>query len=154
MPTASSALKYSSLDLEWHHKEARMFWKLHYAQTAQDIFGDLLLSIQLLAPLQTRMQGTPKRTLTTLLTSYYRLAATIQRDRGHFQDAYHYANEGVRLARELGNDPATDQLIAASLYTKGVVNFAWGAFGTEVRKGRITLEQPPTGCATRFPLAF
>lgn len=71
------------------------------------------------------------------MNSYYRLAATIQRDRGNFEQAYLLANEGVRLAKDIGRDPYTSQIIAASLYTRGVVKLAWGAFGSHVRQGKV-----------------
>jgi tetratricopeptide (TPR) repeat protein len=75
-----------------------------------------------------------------LLNSYYRLAATVQRDNGNFEAAYVFANEGVRLAKAMGSDTYTLQIVAASQYTRGVVNFAWGVFGDNVKQGKTMLQ--------------
>jgi hypothetical protein len=40
---ASVTLAYRTLDLERYSEEARMLWKLHYAQTAQDALTNLTL---------------------------------------------------------------------------------------------------------------
>jgi tetratricopeptide (TPR) repeat protein len=138
---ASQTLTYSSFDLEWYSKEARVFWKLHYAQTAQDVLPDLLSYIHKIAPIQQKSRGDVKRQTSELLNSYYRLAATILRDRGKFEDAYTLANQSVRMAKEMGKDPVALQVISASQYTRGVVSLAWGAFGSDAQQGKVTLEK-------------
>ncbi|EFH80512.1 helix-turn-helix domain-containing protein [Ktedonobacter racemifer] len=138
---APSTLAYLSLDMEWYSKEARIFWQLHYAQTAQDALPGLLTYIGNLVPIQQTAHGSLARHLCELLNSYYRLAATIQRDRGDFKQAYAFANESVRLAKEMGDDLYALQVIAASQYTRGVVNLAWGAFGNQVKQGKIVLQK-------------
>ncbi len=138
---APSTLKYASFDLEHSTEDIHLFWKLHYAQTAQDALGNILTDIETLLPLQKQAKGSLLRYLNELLTSYYRLAATIQRDRGNFSAAYTLANESVRMAKAMGNDPYALHVTAASLYTRGVVNLAWGAFGTQVKQGTVLLEK-------------
>lgn len=134
-------LTYASFDLEWYSKEAHIFWKLHYAQTAQDVLPDLLSYINKLATIQQTTKGNVGRRISELINSFCRLAATIQRDQGRFEEAYILANHGVRLAKEMGNDPYALQIIAASQYTRGVVNLAWGAFGNYVRHGKVILSK-------------
>ncbi|WP_201385069.1 hypothetical protein [Ktedonobacter sp. SOSP1-85] len=138
---APSTLSSLSLDLEWYTKEARIFWQLHYAQTAQDALPGLLAYASNLLPIQQTAHGSLARHINELLNSYYRLAATIQRDRGNFEQAYTFANESVRFAKEMGNDFYALQVIAASQYTRGVVNLAWGAFGNQVKQGKIVLQR-------------
>src|SRR5579883_2943498 len=70
-----SVLTSTSLDVERYNKEARMFWQLHYAQTAQDALTTLLDDIRELVPLQRNAKGNLRRNLSELLNSYYRLAA-------------------------------------------------------------------------------
>jgi hypothetical protein len=131
-------LTYTSLDLEQHSKETRILWKLHYAQTAQDELPNLQTYIHDLAPHQQTAKGDLKQNISELMNSYNRLAATIQRDLGNFEEAYDFANESVRLAME-ANKTYTPQIIAASQYTRGVVNLAWGAFGNEAKQGNVSL---------------
>jgi hypothetical protein len=138
---APSVLAYTSLDLEWCNKEARMLWQLHYAQTAQDALTDLLDHINSLVPLQQHAKGNLERRLSELLNSYYRLAATILRDRGNFERAYFFANESVSIATAMGTDPYASQIASASLYTRGVVNFARGVFGDHVKQGYIRFQR-------------
>jgi tetratricopeptide (TPR) repeat protein len=114
-----------------------MLWQLHYAQTAQDALTDLLDHINSLVPLQQHAKGNLERRLSELLNSYYRLAATILRDRGNFEKAYFFANESVSIAMVMGTDPYALQIASASLYTRGVVNFARGVFGEHVKQGYI-----------------
>ena len=133
------ALTYASFDLEWYSKEAHVFWKLHYAQTAQDVLADLLIYINKLAPIQHTTKGDLNRHINELINSFYRLAATIQRDQGNFEQAYILANHGVRLAKDMGNDPYALQIVAASQYTRGVVNLAWGAFGDHAKQGKVII---------------
>lgn len=137
----SPILTSTSLDLEYHSKEARMLWQLHYAQTAQDGLADLLGYINILAPLQRDAKGSLKRRVSEILNSYYRLAATILRDRGDFGRAYFFASEGIAASEAMGADPYTLQITSASQYTRGVVNFAWGVFGDSVRQGHIQLQR-------------
>ena len=136
-----SVLIASSLDVERYSKEARMLWQLHYAQTAQDALTTLLDYIQELMPVQQKAKGNLRRNLSEILNSYYRLAATILRDRGHFAKAHIYANEGVSMAKAMGDDPYGSQITSASLYTRGVVNFAWGVFGDHVKQGYISFHR-------------
>lgn len=136
---APAVLTFASFDLDWYRKEARVSWQLHYAQTAHDTLDDLLAHLQDLARLHQTAQGSLHSHLSELMNSYYRLAATIQRDRGHFAEAYCCANEGVRLAKTMRDSPYATQIVAASQYTRGVVNFAWGVFGDRVREGRVTI---------------
>lgn len=136
-----SVLAHTSLDLEWYDKEARMLWRLHYAQTAQDALADLLDYTNNLVPLQQNARGNLERRLSELLNSYYRLAATIERDRGNFEKAYVFANEGVHMAKAMGRDPYALQITSASQYTRGVVNFAWGVFGNRVKQGHISFQK-------------
>lgn len=95
----------------------------------------------MLASVQQTAKGDLKRHLSKLMNSYYRLGATIQRDRGNFQAAYILANEGVRVAKEISGDAYGPQIVAASQYTRGVVNFAWGTFGDQVKQGVIVQRQ-------------
>lgn len=138
---APVVLAHSSFDLDLYDKEARIFWKLHYAQTAQDELADILLHIHNLTPIQQAAKGAFQRHVSELINSYYRLAATVQRDHGNFEEAYIYANESVRFAKFMDNDPHALQVVAASQYTRGVVNLAWGAFGNHVKQGNIILDQ-------------
>jgi hypothetical protein len=131
-------LNYTSLDLEQHSKETRILWKLHYAQTAQDELSNLRTHISHLAPIQETAKGDLKQNVSKIMNSYSRLAATIQRDLGNFEEAYDFANESVRSAMEV-NDTYAPQIVAASQYTRGVVNLAWGAFGSEAKQGNISL---------------
>jgi transcriptional regulator with XRE-family HTH domain len=133
----SPVLTYSSLDLEWHEREARTLWQLHYAQTAHDVLPDLLAYIDTLTPIQQTAKGNLAQHLSELLNSYCRLAATIQRDRGNFEQAYILANESVRLAKAIGTHPYALRILAASQYTRGVVHFAWGVFGHHTKQGKI-----------------
>lgn len=135
-------LEYTSLDLEQHLEKARVFWKLHYAQTAHDVLSNLLADINMLVPLQQDTKGNLAEHINELLNSYYRLAATIQRDCGNFEEAYTLANESVRFAKAMGKSSYASQIIAASQYTRGVVKLAWGVFGDQVKKGTIV---PQTG---------
>jgi hypothetical protein len=134
---APPVLAYNSLDLEWYDKEARMLWQLHYAQTAQDALTDLVAYINNLLPVQQHAKGNLGRRINELLNNYYRLAATVQRDRGNFEKAYIFANESVQAAKGMGTDPYALQITAASQYTRGVVNFAWGVFGDCVKHGYV-----------------
>lgn len=136
-----STLVYTSLDLERYTKEAHIFWKLHYAQTAQDTLTSLLAYINNLTSIQQTAKGNLELRICELLNSYYRLAATIQRDRGNFEESYILANESVRTAKKMGNSPYALQVIAASQYTRGVVNLAWGAFGNQVKQGKATIHK-------------
>lgn len=136
---APAVLTFTSFDLDWYRKEARVSWQLHYAQTAHDTLDDLLAHLEDLTRLHQTAQGSLQYHLSELMNSYYRLAATIQRDRGHFAEAYRCANEGVCLAKTMGDASYAAQIIAASQYTRGVVNFAWGAFGDRVREGRVMI---------------
>lgn len=139
-PQAPHVLTFASFDLDWYRKEARVFWQLHYAQAAHETLGDILTYLQTLSDLHQTARGAMHDHLSELMNSYYRLAATIQRDRGHFAQAYRCANEGVRLAKALENTPYAAQLVAASQYTRGVVNFAWGVFGDEIRLGHVIMQ--------------
>jgi transcriptional regulator with XRE-family HTH domain len=136
-----SALTSTSLDLEWYGKEARMLWQLHYAQTAQDALNDLFNYIQTLVPFYQDAKGSLARRLSELLNSYYRLVATILRDRGQFEKAYFFANESVLMASAMGKDAYASQITSASQYTRGVVNFAWGVFGPRVKQGIISFHK-------------
>jgi tetratricopeptide (TPR) repeat protein len=140
-PQAPVVLTHTTLDLERYSKDAHLFWKLHYAQTASDTLPDLVTTMKTLLPIHQNAKGDLARQLSELLTSYYRLAATLQRDRGDFDDAYCFANESVRLAKTMGNDPYARQLLAASQYTRGIINLAWGAFGNQVKQGTVILQQ-------------
>jgi tetratricopeptide (TPR) repeat protein len=140
-PQVPAVLTHTILDLERYSKDAHLFWKLHYAQTAHDALPDLLTTVKTLVPIQQAAKGDLERQVSELLNSYYRLAATLQRDRGNFEDAYMFANESVRLAKTMGNDPYARQLIAASQYTRGIVNLAWGAFGNQVKQGTVILQK-------------
>lgn len=137
---APVSLAYKTFDLERYSEEARMFWNLHYAQTAQDALANLNFHISTLLPIQKSASGNLARHTSELLNSYYRLAATIQRDNGNFEAAYAFANESVRLAKAMGSDVYASQIIAASQYTRGVVNLAWGVFGDNVKQGKTTLQ--------------
>jgi hypothetical protein len=134
-------LAYTSLDLDWRRKEARVLWQLHYAQTAQDAVPDLITATKLLAPIQRTAQGDFKRHISEIMNSYCRLTATVLRDFGDFEQAYLYANKGVWLAEAMGNDPYASQILSASYYTRGVINFAWGVFGSSVKHGVVTLSK-------------
>lgn len=136
-----SLLASASFDLEWYSKDARMLWQLHYAQTAQDALPDLLDRIHSLVPIQRDAKGSLGKHLSELLNSYYRLAATILRDRGNFEKAYFFANESVSVAKGIGTDLYASQIVAASQYTRGVVNFAWGVFGDRVKQGYIGFQK-------------
>ena len=138
--TTPTTLASPSLDLEWYSKEIRLFWRLHYTHTAQDMLADLVAQMNVLAPLQRETKGSLKRSLSELLNSSARLAATLLRDTGNFKQAYVFANESVRLAKDMGSDPYALQIIAASQYTRGVVRLAWGAFGDGVKQGKVILE--------------
>jgi hypothetical protein len=133
-------LASTSLDLDWYDKEARMLWQLHYAQTAQNALAHLMTYTNNLLPLQQNAKGNFERRLSELLNSYYRLLATIQRDRGNFAQAYAFANESVHMAKTMGKDPYALQIVSASQYTRGVVNFAWGVFGDQVKEGAISVQ--------------
>lgn len=137
----ATVLTSTSLDLEYHDKEARMLWQLHYAQTAQNELKDLFKNIKELKPLHQTAKGSLKRSLSEILNSYYRLAATILRDRGNFERAFFFANEGVSLSKAMGTDLSALQIASASQYTRGVVNFAWGVFGNSVRQGHIYFQK-------------
>src|SRR5579883_2560887 len=63
----SPVLTYSSLDLEWHEREARTLWQLHYAQTAHDVLPDLLAYIDTLTPIQQTAKGNLAQHLSELL---------------------------------------------------------------------------------------
>ena len=128
-----------SFDLEWYRKEARIFWQLHYAQAAHDSLTDILRYLQDLLQIHQTAQGDLKRHLSELMNSYYRLASMIRRDQGFFAEAYRYANEGVRCAKDIGNHTYALEVVAASQYTRGVVNFAWGVFGNHIRSGRVVI---------------
>lgn len=136
-----TVLSSTSLDLDYHNKETRMLWQLHYAQTAQDALTGLLKDIKELAPLQQTAKGSFKRNLSEILNSYYRLAATILRDRGDFERAYFFANKSISMSKAMGTDFYSLQITSASQYTRGVVNFAWGVFGDSVRQGRIHFQK-------------
>jgi transcriptional regulator with XRE-family HTH domain len=138
---APPVLVYTTLDLERYKKEARVLWKLHYAQTAQDTIPDIIASNGALASIQETGKGDLKRHVSEIMNSYCRLIATIMRDNGDFEQAYLFADEGVRLAEAMGNDPYASQIISASQYTRGVVNFAWGVFGSAVRQGIVTFSK-------------
>ncbi|GHO98712.1 hypothetical protein KSF_087600 [Reticulibacter mediterranei] len=147
-PTATQTpplLTYTHLDLERHQKDAQLFWKLHYAQTAHDVLPDLKEAISTLEVIQQTAKGDLRRQVSEILNSYYRLAATLERDRGNFEQAYLFANESVRCAKIvgtiMGNDPSARYLLAASHYTRGIVNLAWGAFGNHIKQGRVFLSQ-------------
>src|SRR5258707_9131489 len=140
-PQVPSVLAYTSLDLEWYGKEARILWQLHYAHTAQDALTDLLDYIHNLVFIHQNAKGNFERRLSELLNSYHRLTATILRDRGHFEKAYFFANESVSMAKAMGTDPYASQIASASQYTRGVVNFAWGVFGEHVKKGYISFHK-------------
>lgn len=143
-PTSSlapSLLTSTHIDLERHQKDAQLFWKLHYAQTAYDVLPDLKEAIGTLGSLQQTAKGELRRNVSEILTSYYRLAATLERDRGNFEQAYLFANESVRCAKIMGDDPYVRHLVAASQYTRGVVSLAWGAFGNQIKQGRVLLSK-------------
>jgi tetratricopeptide (TPR) repeat protein len=137
--SVSSLLTSTPIDLERHQKNAQLFWKLHYAQTAHDALPDLKEAIGSLESLLQTAKGELCRNVSEILNSYYRLAATLERDRGNFEQAYFFANESVRCAKIMGDDPSVRQLIAASLYTRGVVSLAWGAFGNQIKQGKVLL---------------
>src|SRR5689334_20175475 len=81
-------LRYKAFDLERYSEESRMLCKLHYAQTAQDALMNLLTHMQILVPVQQAAKGSLAWHTSELLNSYYRLAATVQRDNGNFEAAY------------------------------------------------------------------
>ena len=137
----TTILTSTTLDLEYHNKEGRMLWQLHYAQTAQDALKGLLKNIKELVPLHRSAKGRLQRNLSETLNSYCRLAATILRDRGDFERAFFFANEGVSLSKAMGTDLYALQIASASQYTRGVVNFAWGVFGDDVRRGYIQYQK-------------
>lgn len=132
-------LASASFDLEWYRKEARVFWQLHYAQTAYNTLTDIMRYLENLTYIHQTARGDLQWHLSELMNSYYRLAFMIQRDRGLFAKAYVCANEGVRLAKCMGNRIYALQVIAASQYTRGVVNFAWGVFGNHIQEGRVVI---------------
>src|SRR5260370_15541095 len=70
--TAPPVLFYTSLNLEWYSIEARLFWKLHNAQTAQDVLPDLLTYMNNLAPIQRDAEGNLKRPTSVLRISIAR----------------------------------------------------------------------------------
>jgi tetratricopeptide (TPR) repeat protein len=131
----------ASFDVERQNEDAHLLWKLHYAQSAHDAFNLVLANIHSLVSQQQMAKGSFARHLCELLNSHYRLAATIQRDRGNFAEAYTFANESVRWAKEMGSDPYVLQLLAASQYTRGVVNFAWGVFGSQAKQGNVLAQR-------------
>lgn len=134
-------LSHTVLDLEWYGKEAHMLWQLHYAQTAQVALANLLDYINDLIPVYENAKGNLKKRVSELLNSYYRLAATILRDQGDFEKAYHFADKSVILAEGMGTDSYASQITSASQYTRGVVNFAWGVFGSRVKQGFLSFSK-------------
>ena len=134
-------LKFKSFDLEWFEKEARILWKLHYAQSAHEAIPEITEYIQILELIYSEATNNLKRHMSGTLCSLCRLAATIYRDQGLFDLALTYANQGIKYARANGPDEYSLQLLAASQYTRGVVNHAWGSMGKDVRHGHILFER-------------
>ncbi|QBD75799.1 hypothetical protein EPA93_07175 [Ktedonosporobacter rubrisoli] len=127
--SAAHTLKYTSLDIERHDHELRYLWKIHYMHTAQSSFEDIQFYIKELESVEAQAKGNLLHHIGERLNGLYRLAATIRRDQGDFPEAYKYANQGVRVARLMGNDIFSSQVLSASYFTRGVVSLAWGAFG-------------------------
>nr|BBH86839.1 hypothetical protein KTC_15900 [Thermosporothrix sp. COM3] len=138
---APAVLQYAQIDIDRYHKDIQLFWKLHYSSTAGDSLTDILAQLKHLEGIEKQARGDLQKHSRELLNSYYRLAATLFRDRGDFLRAYTYANHGVRVARQLGDDPTSLQLLAASQYTRGFVLLVWGAIGDSVQQGQITLKR-------------
>lgn len=121
------------LDLPRYEREIRAFWLLNEASHAHGVLGDVLTAMRELERLEEQARGDLQRHVRELLYSQYRLASRIHRDLMDLPPAYSYANQAVRMTKNLGRS----ELIATALFARGFIRLVWGLHGEKVPLGII-----------------
>lgn len=124
------------LDILAHKRNIRLALHLHKTSTAQGLLEDVMKDIHDLEDFGHHVKGHDFYNVKELLIANQLLATKIVKDQRHYEHAYTYANNAVRVAKHLEDG----ELIATTMYTRGCVKFEWAQFGT-VQQGLLQLDQ-------------
>ncbi len=118
---------------------------LHRTSTAQGLLQEVNDDIQTLEQLAHVAKGRDLYCVKEVLIGNHLLAAKIVKDQQHYEHAYRYANNAVRVAKSLEDG----DLIATTKYTRGCVRLEWAQFGTVTQDGMLQLNKEKVQGAIR-----
>ncbi len=144
-PVRSSLLKNVSEDIARYEKEIRLFWQLHYTSTAHHLLNDINSSILYLEFLEKLSSGRLQEHIQALLNSYYQLGTEITRSLGTFARSYFYANNAVRVTKNMDQE----HMVAMAQYRRGYTSLVWGLFGETDTTGTFKLNADKINAAIR-----
>jgi tetratricopeptide (TPR) repeat protein len=129
-----------AVDTTTYQNHIQTIWQLHEVSHAQSSLSQLNADRRDLESLEQQTQGDLRYHVQELLLSELILATHIVRDQRHFDLAYAYSNQAVRVAKSMDDS----DLIATALFTRGWTRLEWGMFGTiernvfQVQQKKIT----------------
>ncbi len=129
-------LQRVAVDTTKYQNNVHTIWQLHETSSAGSAFSQLYSDIQDLESLESQTQGDLRYHVQEMLLSDLILATHVVRDQRQFGEAYHYANEAVRVAKSTEDS----DLIATALFTRGWTRLEWGMFGT-IEQGMFQVQQ-------------
>jgi tetratricopeptide (TPR) repeat protein len=136
---AQSRLPRVAKDTTKCQSNVQTIWQMHDTGNAQGKIGQLYADIHDLEGHEQQAQGDLRYHVQEILLGDQLLATHIVRDQRQFSQAYHHANEAVRVAKSMNDS----DLLATALFTRGWTCLEWGLFGTiqqdvfQVRQNRV-----------------
>jgi hypothetical protein len=142
--TGQTKLTRVGLDTAMYQKNIRSIWHLHETSNAQQMFQQVEIDMQSLKLFEKQTEGDLRYQIQEMLFSNFILATHITRDTRNFEQAHFYANETVRIAKDMKEH----DLIATALFTRGWNRLEWGIFGT-MRQNTFVVQQEKISAAIR-----
>ena len=122
------------IDVATYEQSARNRWLLSY--TGEEALEQTMADLFVLERGERESSGDLQRYIKEALNSHYQLASDMTRHLGNFAAAWMYANNAVRVTRQLD----VNDFLAAALYRRGYISLEWAIFGDKVVHGIINPE--------------